>query len=230
MYKCLSRASLPLYLCRQPLHNSTPFSYIPNPHPHTFLANNHRQSRSRLQHTTMKTLYFLAVIAIATFLGTWAQVIPGGRVCYGVTQGSGSGSITSQSVLTLCDDATDDHWTSLGPVFPISATFQAPPTTTKPSAPESSSSIAQGTEIHSPSWSLTSSTEQISSIKTYYTFTSNSKTQGGPGDWPTSLASSSSPSETLSGAPSASPCEFDPSSFEHCVRCIKYDNSNQTCK
>jgi hypothetical protein len=152
----------------------------------------------------MKTLHFLVVIAIATFFGTWAQVTSGGRVCYGVTHDSDSGSITSQSVLSLCDDATNDHWTSLGPVFPFSATSWDPSTATKPSAIESSSSIIQGTEIHSPTWSLTSSTEQTSSIKTYYTFTTTGETSGGPSGWSTSLASGSSLSETFSGAPSAS--------------------------
>jgi hypothetical protein len=99
----------------------------------------------------MKILFLLAIINFALFYGTWAQVLPGGRVCIDVTHDFNLGSITSKSALSLCDDATYDHYTSLGPVFPISATFRAPPTTIKPSALESSSSTTQGTAVNSPS-------------------------------------------------------------------------------
>ena len=61
-----------------PLHNSTPFPFNPVPHPHTFFAYQRQQSYQRLQHTIMRALYSLVVIAIAMLYGNMGASHPWG--------------------------------------------------------------------------------------------------------------------------------------------------------
>ena len=168
---CLPQTNLPLYLCLHPLHNSTSFSYIPKPHPHTFFPNHHPQSHSRLQHTTMGALYLLAIIVIAMLYGTWAQVVLGGRMCIGATRNPNFKSTTTNTPLRLCDDA---ELTMVHNTFSI--TTNPTTTTTNPSTLEASNKIIQGTEVYIPSWILTSLTGQPSSTTTDHILSITSET------------------------------------------------------